>query len=167
MDDLAALPVTLHQLPARQGDLPTARAEGFATGSSPYVTFADPDDRYPAAAADYLRHAIKVLQAHSRVCGVYSIEQQIDASGRPIGPPDRRPYNRSEHHARPSHVHGLIIMRRSDVLSNLHALWHDPGAPEWALTKALAASGQWAKLPYVARLWRRHAGQTSNGWRRH
>jgi len=49
--DIAQLPVTLHIRSAIPGQPTKARVEGWKAGGDEYITWFDPDDRYPTEAS--------------------------------------------------------------------------------------------------------------------
>lgn len=152
---LTGAPIRLHVLPGLRGRLGAARAAGFARGSLPLVSFVDPDDRYEAGAFAHLADA---LDACPQAMLAYTDEALMDAQGRPLGV-RRSAYSAFQHAHRPSHVHGLIVMRRAAVEPLLGRIECIHDVPEWHLTRALAAIGGVLHLPLVGRHWRQHPGQ--------
>ena len=55
-------PIQLHVLPGIPGRIGEARAEGYAQGTLPLVSFVDPDDLYEASAFTRLADALARLQ---------------------------------------------------------------------------------------------------------
>ena len=159
LNDIAALPVTLHKLKAITGQLAGARINGWTVGASEYITWFDPDDRYPSvAAAAFIHAAVDKMQRDTRLACCYSTEQRVDASLNHVGRVHDQPYSKAMMLTHPSWIHGLVIMKRSCVLEHAHKIDHSKPHPEWQLYKLLARSRLgFLRLPYVARLWRQHA----------
>ena len=152
---LSGAPIRLHVLPGLRGRLGQARAAGFARGSLPLVSFVDPDDRYEAGAFAHLADA---LDACPQAVLAYTDETLMDEQGRHIGV-RRSAYSAFQHAHSASHVHGLIVMRRSAVEPVLSRIERIHDVPEWPLTRALAATGGVLHLPIVGRHWRQHPEQ--------
>ncbi|MFN3595476.1 MAG: hypothetical protein ACK4TK_12480 [Thiobacillaceae bacterium] len=152
---LEGAPIRLHVLPGLRGRLGQARAAGFAQGTLPLVSFVDPDDRYEAGAFARLADALDACPA---AVLAYTDEALMDAQGRHIGV-RRLAYSALQHAHCASHVHGLIVMRRSAVEPLLGRIERIHDVPEWPLTRALAAAGGVLHLPIVGRHWRQHPDQ--------
>ncbi|MCV4632934.1 hypothetical protein OFB83_30500, partial [Escherichia coli] len=58
-----------------------------------------------------------------------------------------------------SHVHGLIVMRRSAVEPMLHRIADLDAGADWRLTRLVAQRGGVLHLPLVGRHWRQHPNQ--------
>ena len=161
LNDIAALPVSLHKLIAIPGQLAMARINGWTVGASEYITWFDPDDRYPSVAAAAFIHAVvDKMQRDKRLACCYSTEQRVDASLNHVGRVHDQPYSKAMMLTHPSWIHGLVIMKRSCVLEHAHKIDHLKPHPEWQLYKSLAlARLGFFRLPFVARLWRQHQGQ--------
>lgn len=170
MDALAdikatAFRVPLHrvQLPAQPGRFGGARKAGWAEGQAPYLTWFDPDDRYPPEqAAAFLLQAASALDAAPSLAVVYSTEQQITATGCLLNIPCTPTPDLSAIRRRPSALHGLQLWRRSVVQSLAPALQDTDPVAEWILLLATLDAGHaYLRISHSARQWRRHAGQFS------
>ena len=153
---LDAAPIQLHVLPGVQGAVGQARAQGFAQGHLPLVSFADPDDLYEASAFTELANA---LDACPGAVLAYTDEALIDANGQSLGV-RRIAYSRWQHTMSPSHVHGLIVMRRAAVEAVLSEITAIANYADWYLTLLVAKQGGCLHLPIVGRHWRQHPQQT-------
>jgi hypothetical protein len=159
---LAGAPIRLYVLPGIRGRLGAARAAGYAQGDLPLVSFVDPDDRYEAGAFAHLADA---LDACPQASLAYTDETLMDEQGRDVGV-RRSAYSAFQHAHSASHVHGLIVMRRSAVKPVLdHIADLDAGA-DWRLTRLVASRGGVLHLPLVGRHWRQHPNQHHRRMRR-
>jgi hypothetical protein len=152
---LAGAPIRLHRLPGIPGRVGKARAAGFARGTLPLVACVDPDDRYEAAAFAPLADA---LEACPSAVLAYTDEALIDEDGRPLGV-RRLAYSAFQHAHSASHVHGLIVMRRSAVEPVLTRIADLDAGADWLLTRLVARRGGVLHLPLVGRHWRQHPNQ--------
>ncbi|WP_019561448.1 MULTISPECIES: hypothetical protein [Caldimonas] len=152
---LAGAPIRLHVLPGIPGRTGEARAVGFARGTLPLVACVDPDDRYEAAAFAPLADA---LEACPSAVLAYTDEALIDEDGRPLGV-RRLAYSAFQHAHSASHVHGLIVMRRSAVEPVLYRIVDFDAGADWLLTRLVARHGRVLHLPLVGRHWRQHPHQ--------
>lgn len=152
---LTGAPIRLHVLPGLRGRLGQARAAGFARGSLPLVSFVDPDDRYEAGAFERLADA---LESQPQAMLAYADEALMDGQGRPLGV-RRLAYSAFQHAHCPSHVHGLIVMRRSAVDPVLTRIADLDAGADWLLTRLVARQGSVLHLPLVGRHWRQHPNQ--------
>lgn len=159
----AYIPLRLHQLAMQPGRFGGARKAGWACGDAPYLTWFDPDDRYPQKeAVDFFSRAACALDDTPNLAVVCSAEQQIDAEGRLFGRPQIAPPRPAEIRSRPSALHGLQLWRRSIVQSLSPGLQDTDPVAEWRLLlAALNAGHAYLRLPPIARLWRRHPRQLS------
>jgi len=152
---LAGAPIRLHLLPGIPGRVGKARAAGFARGTLPLVSFVDPDDRYEA---DAFAHLADALDACPSAVLAYTDEALIDEHGRVIGV-RRLAYSAFQHAHSASHVHGLIVMRRSAVELVLPRIADLDTGADWWLTRLVARQGSVLHLPLVGRHWRQHPNQ--------
>jgi hypothetical protein len=152
---LAGAPIRLHLVPGIPGRVGKARAAGFARGTLPLVSFADPDDCYEAGAFAHLADA---LDACPSAVLAYTDEALIDEQGRPVGV-RRLAYSAFQHAHSASHVHGLIVMRRSAVDPVLTRIADLDAGADWLLTRLVASRGGVLHLPLVGRHWRQHPNQ--------
>lgn len=152
---LAGALIRLHVLPGIPGRIGEARAAGYARGTLPLVSFVDPDDRYEAGAFAHLADA---LDACPSAVLAYTDEALIDEQGRPVGV-RRLAYSAFQHAHSASHVHGLIVMRRSAVEPVLTRIADLDAGAEWLLTRLVARQGSVLHLPLVGRHWRQHPNQ--------
>lgn len=155
-------PVTLHQLPAQQGRFGAARKSGWACGDAPYLTWFDPDDRYPPQSASaFLHQAANILEQHPATACVCSAEQKITSQGLLLGAPCIDPPDLSAVRTRPSALHGLLLWRRSVVEALAHAIGDSDQIAEWhLLLDAIKAGHAYQRLPIIARHWRQHGSQS-------
>lgn len=155
-------PVTLHQLPAQQGRFGAARKSGWACGDAPYLTWFDPDDRYPPqSAATFLQQAANIMQQNPAMACVCSAEQQITSQGRPLAFPCLDDPDVSAVRARPSALHGLLLWRRSVVDAFAAAIDGSDRIAEWRLLlDAIDGGHGYQRLPIIARHWRQHCSQS-------
>lgn len=152
---LAGAPIRLHLLPGIRERVGQARAAGFARGTLPLVSFVDPDDRYEA---DVFAHLADALDACPSAVLAYTDEALIDEQGRPVGV-RRLAYSAFQHAHSASHVHGLIVMRRSAVEPVLTRIADLDAGADWWLTRLVARRGGVLHLPLVGRHWRQHPNQ--------
>ncbi len=152
---LAGAPIRLHRLPGIPGHVGQARAAGFARGSLPLVSFVDPDDRYEAHAFAHLADA---LDACPSAVLAYTDEALMDEQGRDTSV-RRLAYSAFQHAHSASHVHGLIVMRRSAVEPVLTRIADLDAGADWLLTRLVARQGSVLHLPLVGRHWRQHPNQ--------
>ncbi|HBP1726835.1 hypothetical protein [Pseudomonas aeruginosa] len=154
--NLEGAPIQLHVVPGIAGRIGEARAAGFAAGSLPLVSFVDPDDLYEASAFTQLADA---LNACPRAVMAYTDEALMDETGRDIAV-RRLAYSRWQHANSASHVHGLIVMRRTAVEAALAETTDLNNFADWLLTLLVAKRGGVLHLPIVGRHWRQHPQQS-------
>lgn len=158
--DIAKLPCNLHVLDGIHGHLAVARKKAWSQGQSEFLTWFDPDDRYPTDdALHFLTEACALLNQSPNLVCVYSAEQRVNERLEPIGSPDVEPFSRERAFKIPSAVHGVIVMRRSVVDEHKNNVEDFSRRPEFDLIKSVLAQGNehtFIRLPYVARLWRQH-----------
>lgn len=152
---LAGAPIRLHRLPGIPGRVGQARAAGFARGTLPLASFVDPDDRYEAGAFASLADA---LDAYPSAVLAYTDEALMDEQGRDTSV-RRLAYSAFQHAHSASHVHGLIVMRRSAVEPVLTRIAELDAGADWLLTRLVAQRGGVLHLPLVGRHWRQHPNQ--------
>lgn len=152
---LAGAPIRLRLLPGIPGHVGKARAAGFARGTLPLVSFVDPDDRYDAGAFAHLADA---LDAYPSAVLAYTDETLMDEQGRDTSV-RRLAYSAFQHAHSASHVHGLIVMRRSAVDPVLTRIADLDAGADWWLTRLVASRGDVLHLPLVGRHWRQHPNQ--------
>ena len=133
---LDGAPIQLHVLPGIPGRIGEARAAGYAQGTLPLVSFVDPDDLYEPSAFTQLADALDACP------------QAVMA------------YSRWQHANSASHVHGLIVMRRSAVEAVLKETTDLNNFADWLLTLLVAKRGGVLYLPIVGRHWRQHPQQS-------
>jgi hypothetical protein len=153
---LEGAPIQLHVLPGIPGRIGDARAAGYAQGTLPLVSFVDPDDLYEANAFTQLADA---LDACPQAVMAYTDEALTDETGRDIAV-RRLAYSRWQHANSASHVHGLIVMRRTAVEAVADQLVALERRVEWLLTLLVAKRGGVLHLPIVGRHWRQHPQQS-------
>jgi hypothetical protein len=153
---LEGAPIQLHVLPGIPGRIGDARAAGYAQGTLPLVSFVDPDDLYEANAFTQLADA---LDACPQAVMAYTDEALTDETGRDIAV-RRLAYSRWQHANNASHVHGLIVMRRTAVEAVADQLVALERRVEWLLTLLVAKRGGVLHLPIVGRHWRQHPQQS-------
>lgn len=160
----ARVPMRLHQLAAQPGRFGAARKAGWACGDAPYLTWFDPDDRYPPEQASaFLIQAMAALDDIPSLAVIFSAEQQITSTGRLLRDPATITPDMAAIRSRPSALHGLQLWRRSVVNSLAPDLQDTDPVADWRLLlAALDAGHAYLRLPSIARLWRRHSGQYSN-----
>ncbi len=163
MDDLREQPVNLHLPRCVEGNVGASRAAGFAMGQAEFVSFADHDDRIlPGAVAA----CIEALDADAGLGAAFTGEQVVNEALEPIRTADVSRYQQELHRITPTHVHGLIVMRRALVDCLLDDLRILRAIPEWWLTLSIAQTASLARVPMVGRLWRWHLGQATRTMRR-
>jgi uncharacterized membrane protein len=153
---LEGAPIQLHVLPGIPGRIGDARAAGYAQGTLPLVSFVDPDDLYEANAFTQLADA---LDACPQAVMAYTDEALTDETGHDIAV-RRLAYSRWQHANSASHVHGLIVMRRTAVEAVADQLVALERRVEWLLTLLVAKRGGVLHLPIVGRHWRQHPQQS-------
>ena len=149
-------PIQLHVVPGIAGRIGEARAAGYAQGALPLVSFVDPDDLYGASAFTQLADA---LDACPQAVMAYTDEALTDENGHDIAV-RRLAYSRWQHANSASHVHGLIVMRRSVVEAVLKETTDLNNFADWLLTLLVAKRGGVLYLPIVGRHWRQHPQQS-------
>ncbi len=160
--DLDAQPINQHWLPGIDGDLAEARARGFASGSAPFVSSADPDDRIlPGTFAALLQ----ALQDNPSAPFAWAGEKLVDEDLRDL---PRRPhvwprgYDPLSHISNGTHVHGVKLYRRELVTPLLDLMRRAGPCCEFALDLAIVkpwtrTPSTWpVHVPMVGRLWRWH-----------
>lgn len=115
----------------------------------------DPDDRYEAHAFAHLADA---LDACPSAVLAYTDETLMDEQGRDTSV-RRLAYSTFQHAHSASHVHGLIVMRRSAVEPVLPRITDLDAGAEWRLTRLVAKQGSVLHLPLVGRHWRQDPNQ--------
>lgn len=155
--DMRDEPASIHIVRGTDGHIGQGRAHGFALGCEPYLSFIDPDDRYPAGG---LRKCLSALEIGPDIGLVYTSELMVRSSLEPVGYPDLSTYNAADHRLRPKHVHGLMVFRRAAVAPYLSEIATFARLPEWRLTTRIAERWRVVKLPIVGRLWRQHANNS-------
>lgn len=155
IESLEGAPIRLHVLPGLPGRMGEARAAGYARGTLPLVSYVDSDDVYEASAFAQLADA---LDACPQAMLAYTDEALIDEDGRPLGV-RRLAYSAFQHAHSASHVHGLIVMRRSAVEPVLPRITDLDAGADWLLTRLVARQGSVLHLPLVGRHWRQHPNQ--------
>lgn len=153
---LEGAPIQLHVLPGIPSRIGDARAAGYAQGTLPLVSFVDPDDLYEANAFTQLADA---LDACPQAVMAYTDEALTDETGRDIAV-RRLAYSRWQHANSASHVHGLIVMRRTAVEAVADQFVALERRVEWLLTLLVAKRGGVLHLPIVGRHWRQHPQQS-------
>lgn len=153
---LDGAPIQLHVVPGIAGRIGEARAAGYSQGTLPLVSFVDPDDLYEASAFTQLADA---LDACPQAVMAYSDEALMDEAGRDIAV-RRLAYSRWQHANSASHVHGLIVMRRTAVEAALAETADLNNFADWLLTLLIAKRGGVLHLPIVGRHWRQHPQQS-------
>ena len=153
---LDGAPIQLHVVPGIPGCIGKARAAGYAQGTRPLVSFVDPDDLYEASAFTQL---VDALDACPQAVMAYTDEALMDERGRDIAV-RRLAYCRWQHANNASHVHGLIVMRRSAVEAALAQIPDINNLADWLLTLLVAKRGGVLYLPIVGRHWRQHPQQS-------
>ena len=153
---LQGAPIQLHVLPGIPGRIGEARAAGYARGTLPLVSFVDPDDQYEASAFTQLADA---LDACPQAVMAYTDEALMDERGQSLAI-RRLAYSRWQHAHSASHVHGLIVIRRSAVEAALKDIAELNNFAEWLLTLLVAQRGGVLYLPMVGRHWRQHPQQS-------
>lgn len=153
---LDGAPIHLHVVPGIAGRIGEARAAGYAQGTLPLVSFVDPDDLYEASAFSQLADA---LDTCPQAVMAYSDEALMDEAGCDIAV-RRLAYSRWQHANSASHVHGLIVMRRTAVEAALAETADLNNFADWLLTLLVAKRGGVLHLPIVGRHWRQHPKQS-------
>ncbi len=156
VDSLSSAPINLHVLKGIPGKIGLARCNGFRLGSSPYVSFVDPDDTYCSTAFDIMA---TYLDTHPACSLVYTLEKQTDEHGKLLTSVQPHYYSEVLHRTHPSHIHGLWMTRRILIEPVLHSIEHIPIYAEWLLTLQLTRMGTCIRLPIIGRFWRQHDKQ--------
>jgi uncharacterized membrane protein len=153
---LAGAPIQLRVLSGIAGRIGEARTKGYAQGVLPLVSSVDPDDLYEDHAFVKLADA---LDACPQAVLAYTDEALMDEAGRDFAL-RRLTHSRWHHAASASHVHGLIVMRRSAVEAVLGEITEIHNFADWLLTLLVAQRGRVLHLPIVGRHWRQHPHQS-------
>ena len=116
LDSLVGHPVVLHEVDGVFGDIRESRRRGFMQGTSPYVSFVDPDD---FVGADAFRRCIVELNKYPNICGAYTLSNQItvDDDGNDIRTELLHPFRQWPLPQRGwlLEIHQLVVMRRECV----------------------------------------------------
>ncbi len=148
-------PIQLHVLHGIPGRIGEARAAGYAQGTLPLVSFVDPDDcMKPVPSPNW-----PMRDASPQAVMAYTDEALTDENGHDIAV-RRLAYSRWQHANSASHVHGLIVMRRSVVEAVLKETTNLNNFADWLLTLLVAKRGGVLYLPIVGRHWRQHPQQS-------
>lgn len=160
LSDMNLPGIKVHVVDGVVGNTGAGRALGFAQGGAEYVSFIDPDDRYPNEA---ITECIAMLDADSDAAMVYTSEIVADANMRQLTRPNPNGYSRAAHFSSPMHVHGLMVFRRDLVAQYTDEISLFTCVPEWRLTTRMTERGTILKNQTVGRIWRRHPGGVSSG----
>lgn len=154
--DLTHDRIIQHWEPGIEQNIGLARAKAFRKATTPYVGFADPDDRTKTNAwircLDYLEsnpNTVLVSTGQAVVSEDLKIIKSIDTSY----------YSLNEHLNKVQHIHGVTVMRTDAVLQECHRLEEISTCNEWTLSLSLIPHGKIVKLPMVGRYWRQHRNQ--------
>ncbi len=101
---------------------------------------------------------VDALDACPSAVLAYTDEALIDEHGDSLGV-RRLAYSAFQHAHSASHVHGLIVMRRSAVDPVLTRIADLDAGADWLLTRLVARQGSVLHLPLVGRHWRQHPNQ--------
>lgn len=166
---MPAIELNLHTLPAVAGHFGSARRAGFGAGQAPYVTFFDPDDRYPwDEASAFLRDAVRVLESEPEVLLCYSLERRIDERGYICSFINRPAQTLEEALAHSAAMHGLQLWRRGAAQQALSSIPPAEQRLELAMRRAALSNISQARcIALVARHWRLHPEQHSMSHQTH
>ena len=103
-------------------------------------------------------HLADALDACPQAVLAYTDEALIDEHGDSLGV-RRLAYSAFQHAHSASHVHGLIVMRRSAVDLVLPRIADLDAGADRLLTRLVARQGSVLHLPLVGRHWRQHPNQ--------
>lgn len=153
----AVYPFDLVRLPAIPGKLVTARKQGWALCRSKYLTWFDPDDRYPSL-PEFFNYAVRLLENSCNIVMVSSCEYLVNESGDYIG---NGPLEIGQITKQTNKAHGLQVWRSGVVHETLNLIADNDKTPELTLISLALEFGVVYRAPIFARHWRQHAKQTS------
>lgn len=134
-------------------DTGSARANMFMEASTPYVGFADPDDRTKTSA---WIHCLNYLENNPAVVAVSTGQAVVTEDMKTLLYVDCGLYDEHLHRRSIQHVHGVTVMRTEAVQRECWRMRGLKAASEWVLTVSLIRHGLVHKLPFVGRYWRQH-----------
>lgn len=149
-------PINIHMVDGVIGNIAEGRVKGFSQGSSPYVSFVDPDDMIIPGAFEA---CIKTLEKHHEAVGVYTDELIMDAHGITRCPGQYSRFSWSPVMMKhPIYVHHLLVMRRSIVEKYFDAMLRHPKIPEYVLRGMMIEHGPWVHVDRYGYKWRKTKG---------
>lgn len=160
--DLNAEPVNQHWLAGIEGRFGLARANGYALGSAPFLSWADPDDRIVGGTFACL---LAALLENPGAPFAWAGEQRVDTDLIPIGEPTVWPdgYNQRRHRNHLTYCHGVVLFRRETLMPALGLLRDCLTGADGVLAAHLARvhyplspEDLPIHVPIVGRLWRQH-----------
>ncbi len=155
LSSLKGAEIELHIVQGIHRRIGEARSIGFSKGTLPFVSWVDPDDIYDASAFGKLADA---LDSNPDAVMAYTCEALTDINGKNIDV-KCEPYDFLKHQSSRSHVHGLIVIRRSALESVVKEILNVSIYSEWVLTLLVSKTGHVIMLPIIGRWWRQHPGQ--------
>ena len=167
-NSIAHEPVHVHVLDAIDGKIGQARAQGFSLGTAPYVSFMDSDDLIVPGT---YQQCIDYLDGNSDVDIVFTLEDHIDARGRPIISHQMSKGKITNIMRRfvpvglraLKLVHQIVVTRRESMEPYLEFLEGWDNMPEKALwAQQMLDRRHFALLPIVGHKWRQHSRQQAH-----
>lgn len=159
---IAHEPVHVHALDAIDGKMGEARALGFSTGTAPYVSYLDSDDRVVPGT---YQQCIDYLDEHPDIDIVFTLEERIDGEGQIIGESVmERKVHSIGRKCNPwtvrslKYIHQIVVSRREAVESHLEFIKDWGGLADKALwAQQMLHGSRFALLPIVGHHWRQHS----------
>ena len=159
-DSLVGHPINVHNVDGIVGDFRRARYNGFCQGTSPYVSFVDPDDYVLPHTFEKCLEALE--QTDDTVCGVYTQSKtlRLDKHG-------RRKFKivnkympwKIEYMKSIDLVHQIIVYKR-DILMKMYDKNFDKipkmKCTDYAVNCLLAVNYDWHAVDHVGYVWRIH-----------
>lgn len=152
IDSLAGEPITLHVVDGVPGHLGEARVKGFQQGTSPYVSYIDPDDLVLSGA---FGACLDALKNNPEACGVYTDELLIDIHGKVLQPClwNGMPWNPLLQ-LEPKYLHHICVMHRKYVEKYYLEMFRWQSMSELVLKGLLVNHGPWVHVDEFGYKWR-------------
>lgn len=150
-------PINIYNCDGIYNNVGEARKLAFSQGTSPYVSFVDPDDIVLPGA---FQQCLDVLEQNPNICGVYTTSNIMTPDGivnKYIMKP-YRPWSLINQQNNCLEIHQLVVMRREYV-----TLFYDTTYPRFPLTNlysnsllylGLANIAPWISIDFVGYTWR-------------
>lgn len=159
---LDRLPVNVYNLEGTHNNILDGRIRGFNTGSSPYISFADPDDIVHIRG---IEECLNVLENDQNISGVYTNSTVLMESGREFLLYKHKEWTVEWHAKTALPIHQLCVIRREVMEQALRQLPKDNDIikaaymfPEQLIFAHVAKIAPWKFLPdIIGYVWRKRA----------